>query len=334
MNEQIDVVITWVDDSDKNWLKEKEKYQTIKSNKENSTAKYRDWGLLKYWFRGIEKFAPWVNKIFFVTYGHLPEWLDINNPKIQIVNHKDYIPKEYLPTFSSRPIELNLHRIKGLSEKFIYFNDDMFLTNYVRKEDFFKKGYPKYCAVLDSLRGTKKNQNYAHNILNASIIINDNFNKRKSTINNINKWFSFKYGKYNLKSLLNFPYKECSRLCNFHSPYPYLKSTYEEVWEKAQLKLEQTCHNKFRTYYDINQTIFWYWAIFDGKFYPQSVKLCKFYGLSKNNLKIINDIKKQKNKIMCINDADNIEKTDVKKIKKELIEAFECILNEKSSFEK
>ena len=210
----------------------------------------------------------------------------------------------------------------------------MFLTNYTTEKDFFKKGYPKYSAISDSLIGTEVNGDYAHNILNASIIINKYFDKRKSMISHFNKWFSTKYGKYNLKNILNFPYKKCSRLCNFHSPYPYLKSTYEEVWNNEKEKLEETCYNRFRTYYDINQTIFWYWAIFKGKFYPQTVKMCKYHKISDNNQSIINDIKKQKYKIICINDTEVANNIDFEKTKNELIEAFECILNKKSSFEK
>ncbi|MBQ6357217.1 MAG: capsule biosynthesis protein CapK, partial [Solobacterium sp.] len=38
--------------------------------------RFKDWGLFKYWFRGVEKFAPWVNKIYFITWGHVPTWLD------------------------------------------------------------------------------------------------------------------------------------------------------------------------------------------------------------------------------------------------------------------
>ncbi|MBR6159158.1 MAG: Stealth CR1 domain-containing protein, partial [Lachnospiraceae bacterium] len=123
---KIDFVITWVDGNDPEWRKEKEKYSG-KTTGDDREKRYRDWELLRYWFRGVENCAPWVNKIHFVTCGHLPDWLDTGHPKLNIVNHKDYIPEQYLPTFSCRPIELNLHRIPGLSDDFVYFNDDMFL---------------------------------------------------------------------------------------------------------------------------------------------------------------------------------------------------------------
>ena len=69
-----------------------------------------------------------------------PSWLNVANEKIVVVKHEDFIPKEYLPTFNSHTIELNLHRIKGLSEYFIYFNDDTFILDKLQEKDFFKNG--------------------------------------------------------------------------------------------------------------------------------------------------------------------------------------------------
>ena len=87
MREKIDFVIMWVDGSDPKWLAEKNKYSEKKVSIDDGINRYRDMNLLKYWFRGVEKYTPWVNKIYFVTWGHLPEWLDTSNPKLVIVNH-------------------------------------------------------------------------------------------------------------------------------------------------------------------------------------------------------------------------------------------------------
>ena len=121
----IDFGITWVDMDDPKWKAEFSKYSGKKDNEKNgvSDARFRDYGFLKYWFRGVEKFAPWVRKIHFVTSGQKPEWLDENNPKINLVNHKDYIPAEFLPTYNSVVIERYLHKIPDLAEHFVYFND-------------------------------------------------------------------------------------------------------------------------------------------------------------------------------------------------------------------
>lgn len=122
----IDFVIPWVDGSDLEWRKSKNKYSgKIDEPVDITDARYRDWDILKYWFRGVEKYAPWVHKIYFVTCGQKPDWLNENHDKLVLVNHEDYIPHEYLPTFSSHTIELNFHRIKNLSEHFVYFNDDV-----------------------------------------------------------------------------------------------------------------------------------------------------------------------------------------------------------------
>ena len=104
---QIDFVVTWVDDRDLEWRKERAKYSGDRGT-DNRDERYRDWDLLRYWFRGVEKYAPWVRKIHFVTWGHLPAWLDTSNPKLHIVKHEDYISKEYLPFRQS--ISQNNHR--------------------------------------------------------------------------------------------------------------------------------------------------------------------------------------------------------------------------------
>mgnify|MGYP001860213313 FL=1 len=141
MSEPIDFVVTWVDDNDPKWRAQKTAFETSLSRDDmykNSNARYREMGLLKYWFRGIDKFAPWVNRIHFVTCGHVPKWLNIAHPKLNIVAHRDYMQSKYLPTFNSNAIELGLYKIQGLCENFVYFNDDMYITAPVKKEYFFR----------------------------------------------------------------------------------------------------------------------------------------------------------------------------------------------------
>ena len=88
----IDFVIPWVDGSDPEWRKSKNKYSgKIDEPVDRTDARYRDWDILKYWFRGVEKYAPWVHKIYFVTCGQKPDWLNENHEKLILVNHEDYI---------------------------------------------------------------------------------------------------------------------------------------------------------------------------------------------------------------------------------------------------
>lgn len=84
-----------------------------------SPERFREWNNLRYWFRGVERFAPWVRKVHFVTEGHVPEWLNLHHPKLNVVRHSDYIHERYLPTFSSRPMQISLHNIPDLTGHFV-----------------------------------------------------------------------------------------------------------------------------------------------------------------------------------------------------------------------
>src|SRR5699024_4961874 len=191
-----------VDGNDPEWQKEKMLYdESNKGDKRN--IRFRDWDNLQYWFRGVEKYANWVNKIHFVTWGHVPEWLNTEHPKLNVVKHEEYIPERYLPTFSARPIEINLHRIPGLSEKFVYFNDYMFLLNKLTPEDFFIKGKPCDTAALDI--AVKRDEVHATSVFNSLLIINKHFNKKDSIKNNFGKWYNFKNGYPAIKTLLLTP---------------------------------------------------------------------------------------------------------------------------------
>lgn len=153
----IDVVYTWVNGTDPRWKKEKEFWHkhwiasltgqplpvwgeeaNVKGRDDsNSDNRFRDNEELRYSLRSLEKYAPWVRHIYVVTDGQIPSWLDIESPKISIVKHRDIFANEsHLPVFSSPAIEWNLDNVPGLSDMFLYFNDDVFLGSPVRPEDF------------------------------------------------------------------------------------------------------------------------------------------------------------------------------------------------------
>ncbi|WP_415184115.1 hypothetical protein [Phaeovulum sp.] len=92
---------------------------------------------LRYSLRSIFDYAPWVRNIFIVTNGQVPTWLDVDHDRVRVVPHREIIPAEYLPTFNSHVIESCLHRIPGLAEHYIYFNDDVMLLRAVKPTDFF-----------------------------------------------------------------------------------------------------------------------------------------------------------------------------------------------------
>lgn len=128
---------------------------------------------MKYWFRGVDKFAPWVRKIHFITDGQKPEWLDESNHKINLVNHEDFIPSQFLPTYNSAVIERYIHKIPGLSEHFVYFNDDFYIIDNIKKERFFQNGLPCDIAVFDYNPSWSQ---WYRRIKNNIILINRHFN--------------------------------------------------------------------------------------------------------------------------------------------------------------
>ena len=329
---EIDFVITWVDGNDPEWKKEFNKYSSDTKNIDIGEEKYRDWENLHYWFRGVEKFAPWARKIHFITWGHLPKWLNKEHPKLNIVYHSDYIEKKYLPVFNARPIELCLHKIKDLSERFIFFNDDMFVINKINPSYFFRKNLPRDVAILDVIRGEERGYLDLNNIN----IINKHFKKRKSINNNFLKWFNIKYGFYNLRNAALFAWPDFTGFFNPHLPQPYLKQIFCEVWRSEREQLEQTESFKFREkYLSVNHFLFRNWQIAKGAFHPNRIRKKSFVMVKPNNyIEISKNIQKQKFRIICMNDHSSINKANFEVIKNTIKEAFNKILPNKSSFEK
>ena len=224
----IDFVITWVDMNDPKWQADFSKYSGRKENTKNgvSEARFRDNGFLRYWFRGVEKFAPWVRRIHFVTSGQKPEWLDESNPKINLVNHKDYIPEEFLPTYNSVVIERYIHRIPGLADHFVYFNDDFYIINTITPARFFRNGMP--CDIAAFLYNPSWSQWYKR-IKNNLKIINRHFDKREVMRRDRDKWFHKSYGSKARWNYLLKPYGKFITLRTPHNAQPYLFFFFEEV---------------------------------------------------------------------------------------------------------
>ena len=116
-----------------------------------------------------------------------------------------------------------------------------------------------------------------------------------------------------------------------HLPISYQKKTFKIVWEKAKQELCDTASDRFRNNMHVNHWIFQNYQQVTGNFQPRSSKFGKLFLIDDYNIELMNTIKKQKYKCICLNDANilkNFEKT-----KQELIECFEEILPNKSSYE-
>lgn len=328
----IDFVVPWVDGSDPDWIAEFNKYAPKEKQRETDASKqrYRDYGLLRYWFRGVEKFAPWVRKVHFITCGQKPDWLNLDAPKLHWVRHSDYIPQEYLPVFSANPIELMMHRISGLAEHFVYFNDDFFLTAPVKRDFFFKNRLPRDSAVMNAEAGSGNLMTAI--LFNDLEVINRQFSKRKTIVRHFFKWFNLKYGSFLLRNVCLVPWPRFTGFVQPHFAQPFKKSVIEEVWNEFGEVLNRTCREKLRSVNDVNQWLFREWQLCKGEFSPiHPFAGKKYFSLADDIGVIVSTIEKQKYFEIVLNDSDANDYVDrISRIKS----AFEKILPKKCGFEK
>ena len=158
----MDAVITYVNGADPEWLKD---YESATGEPLNP-KRFRDWGTLKFLLRGIREHLPFVRNVYLVVSrrSQVPAWADTS--RLKVVLHGDIVPSHLLPLFNGASIEMFLHRIEGLDEEFLYFNDDFFPVRDCSPEYFFKDGkaaahfhpgvfsrnmYKYHCLISDSL---------------------------------------------------------------------------------------------------------------------------------------------------------------------------------------
>ena len=331
----IDFVVTWVDSSDPAWITEYSKYRTVKHDED--AARYRDWDLFKYWFRAIEKNAPWFNKVYLVTCGQYPKWLNLDNPKLVLVKHSDYIPQQYLPTFNSRCIELNFGRIKELSEHFVYFNDDMYINAPVSRDYYFKKGLPVDFNIETRSMMTKFHPKQFFGI-NLSLycnvaVLNYHFDRRTVVRNAFTKWYGFHLGFKNLlTSVRLFKSKIFHGFLNRHTEQPYLKSTFAEIWEKEPVMLDKTC-TRFRIAESLTPYFAREWQLASNNFSPCKHR-GKIYNITERSFdEMMNNLQEGRDSSLCLNDTPKCSPEFYNEASVEIQQAMEKRYPQKSSFE-
>ena len=329
---KIDFVVAWVDGNDYEWRKKKAKYsgEDVTEGSDGGSSRYRDWGFFNYWFRSVEQNAPWVNCVYLVTDHQIPTFLNTDHPKLKIIYHDQYIPEEYLPTFSSHTIELNFHRLPGLSEYFVYFNDDMLLNQPVQPSDFFRNGKPCYELVERPLEPRFPMGLVNYVAINNMAVVNNN-HSRSYALSYLGKHTNYRYGKSAIRNIFMLFWRKYQHFQDNHMPCPYLKSTLEDVWEKAYDACNETCLNRFRMYSDLNQFVFRYWDLARGNFSPYCFK-GGYYSVSDVNVDLCRkDIIDAEHLMICLNDG--IEGEHFEELAEKLREAFAERYPEKCTYE-
>lgn len=308
----IDLVYLWVDGNDPVWAAKRDSYigKPVDGSGKNCAGRYKDNNELMYSLRSVEKNAPWIHHIYIVTDGQTPKWLYTGNPRISIVDHKEIMPESILPCYNSVVIEHHLHNIPGLSEHFIYANDDMFITREVTPYYFFtKEGQP---VVRFNRRMFKRLSIWIKTRLKGKQLTN-----YKQTIHNAAMLVEGKYGKY---------YN--SR--NHHNMDAYLKSNYQHAREVFKDAIDATTTNRVRADNDIQRNLYSYVLLAEKKARLQYVGDKTSFCLQIHNQKMYERFKKYNPTFLCMNDTEYATDADRSRAQ----ELLESLFPVKSEFEK
>ena len=224
----IDVVYTWVDGNDDAWNAARETRLaevtgTQQTRESSGRARFVNRNELRYSLRSIHLFAPWVRKIHLVTAGQHPSWL-AEHPMINLVDHEQILPADGLPTFNSHAIETSLHRIDGLAEHFLYFNDDFFLGRPMRPEQFFSPAGATAVFLSDNTIGPDDTPDAAPYLLAA---------------HNNRRLLQAEFGVGITNNLA-------------HAPYAHRVSTLQALTEQFPAELAATARSPFRSATDVS----------------------------------------------------------------------------------
>ena len=336
----IDFVVMWVDGNDLSWQDKMLSYK--ETSEQSNPTRFRDWNIFKYWFRSIERFAPWVHRVFLITDNQIPSWININYSKLKIIDHKDFIPAEYLPTFNSHTIELNIHRIEGLSEHFVVFNDDTFINAPITPEYYFKNGLPcdaPFEHIFTPRCYFPEVDMWGINIIEFcdTQVVNAHFNRKEVTKANPKGWYGSYLGwKYRLQAYLIRLFRR-TEFQHFYSPHnerPFLKSIFEEAWKEEGRMLCNSC-TRFRENVSLNLYFMRYWQLASNKFYPEnSIMQKQVVQLVTSSLSLLESKLNDTNiKSLCVNDSSLCDYEDYMQAKPLVRNLFEKKLPHKSSFE-
>jgi hypothetical protein len=311
-NQEIDLVYLWVDGNDPKWQEKKRAFtgKLSDASEQDNIGRYVSNDELKYALRSAEKHARWIRKIFIVTDDQKPEWLDTTHPKIQLVDHKEIMPAEVLPSFNSAVIEFFLHNISDLSEYFLYANDDMFFNADLSSDYFFAKdGFP----IVRLKRKPFGKWHYRLKLV---------FRKKLGYYNNqlvqAAQLVEKKFGKY----YAGVPH---------HSIDSYRKSDYKKAVEEVFAEQTKKSQNsRVRTYGDFTRFAFGCHALAIGHGQLKYVNRHESLRILANKHNLSRYLKRYNPKLFCLNDTQRVKDKHRKMIKPFLEEFFPV----KSAFEK
>lgn len=310
---EVDIVYLWVDGNDIEWQKKKQAFTGValaEDSEVNCAGRYVSNDELKYSLRSIEKHAPWIRNIFIVTDNQQPTWLNTDHPRIHVIDHKDILPPEALPSFNSSVIEYFIYRIPGLAEHFIFSNDDMFFNTDLNPGFFFENdGLPivrlkkKFLGKWNNKFKTvfvKKLGQYAQKVMDGAILVEKKFGKYYSSI----------------------PH---------HNIDAYLKSDYREAVEVVfHEQVQKSLGSRVRTFGDMHRSAFAYYTLAIGRAHLKHVGRRESSRILIHRHNFEKYLNKYNPTLFCLNDSQRVTDENRKLVRPFLERLFPV----KSAFEK
>ncbi len=292
----MDIVITYVDGNDPVWKKDYEKYTNVPV----MDKRFRDWGTLKYLLRGIAVNMRFIRNVYLVVShpSQVPQWADAEN--LKIVLHQDIIPAEHIPTFNSATIEMHLHRIEGLDEEYLYFNDDLYPLAKCEPTDFFRDGM----GVLG----------FSRHFLSSGMF--------KKICRN-----SDSYARKALGMPSSWRFVRPQHTCT-----PMLRSECERLYETIKDDVEKSL-SRTRTENNVSQYLFLDYQYYKGLMINERLSNKHFSVALATPEGLKSFIMNPGRKIMCVNDV-HLSEDKYLALRAAMIEAFEVKFPLKSRFEK
>ena len=320
---EIDLVYLWVDGSDPAWVAKKNSFLPAERQIPAQAAgdcRYVQNDVVRYSLRTAEMYAPWLRRIYIVTDGQTPAWLNTTNPRVRVVFHRDFIPEEVLPLFNSSTIEYFLGRIPGLSEHFLYANDDMFFGAPVEPAFFFDREGREIVRLKKQSLRRHLNQIYPYTVYRMQRLVEERFGKRYTR-------------------------------APHHNIDPYTKRDFEVCWELFGEELNRRTGNRFRQKEDIQRSLVHYIALAQGRAVARTVgrtngtsgwfgRWTAFLGLRQLAVDsrcmpvctpdIAAAMDKYRPKLFCLNDEARVSIEDRRRVRQFL----ETMFPNRSAFEK
>ena len=236
-NYAVDLVYLWCDGNEPAF-RERKNYWLERENKPALQAvadgRFEQVDELKYSLRSVAAYLPWINHIYIVTDRQVPSWLNTKHPKITVVDHSQIIPREYIPVFNANAIESVLYKIPGLSEHFLYANDDTFVNRPLSKSFFFKDGKP--IVRLRKIMPLSADNLYHAEILYAIKLNEDAFGSKV-------------------------PFYSKRNVVPHHNIDAYLKSDYADCANRFAKEYQETLTHRFRRPDCVQRTIVDVWSV-------------------------------------------------------------------------